>query len=292
MVRLLGIIKVLAILGWDYYLLFIIFGDGVIAAVVTSAIALYVWLGGYLSLFKEGAVRSDRLTAYDRDRLNESRGQLIADVKHTSSVNLSGLKIYLIPGDDDMQATAYGANCVSISRGLFENACSVTLNAVLAHEASHIISFDPEFNRAFFCSVTLLIAALSLMSAASVVIVFLIFILLGSFSSWMGFFLFRGSTKVVRGAFGVVQKLIVVSYRSVIGLISRRAEYRSDRYACTLGYGLQLAHFLEAAGREAPRQLTLTEVLYRSHPPTQLRVARLQEQINNEKRNTYGNTVN
>ena len=74
-----------------------------------------------------------------------------------------------------MNATAYGFNCVSVTRGTFDNADPITLNAVLAHEVSHILNFDAEFNRAVFCSVTLLVGALSVMSFAMVAIIFLIF---------------------------------------------------------------------------------------------------------------------
>ena len=281
MIRLPGILKVLAVLGLDFYILFTSFGDIAIAASITAAISLYVLLGGYLALFKEGAVLSDKLPSHNSARLNEAKAQLVEDVRHTSSVDLSRLKLYLIPGDDDMQATAYGANCISVARGTFENADPITLNAVLAHEVSHIIHSDAEFNRAIFSSIMLVIALLSVMSAASIVVIFLLFLLLSGFGSWIGFLLFRGTTKAVGGIFSLIQKVIVLVYRTLLSLVSRHAEYRSDRYACRLGYGLQLAHFLEIAGVES-RQLTISEAMYRSHPPAQRRIARLEEQLSQE----------
>ena len=33
-----------------------------------------------------------------------------------------------------MQATAYGFNCISVSKGTFDNTDPMTLNAVLGHE--------------------------------------------------------------------------------------------------------------------------------------------------------------
>ena len=60
------------------------------------------------------------------------------------------------------------------------------------------------------------------------------------------------------------------------------AEYRSDLYSARLGYGLQLAHFLSYAAVESNRQLTLTEALYRTHPATPKRVARLEAYVNDE----------
>lgn len=282
MIRLPGIFKVTAVLALDFSVLCGLFNDASIAAIVIGVMALYVWLGGYLVLFKENAIRSDKLSSYDRKRLHAAKNQLTKDVKIISSVNISRLKIYLIPGDDDMQTTAYGANCVSVSRGILNNTDPVMLNAVLAHEVSHIINLDPEFNRAVFCSITLLVGTISVMSAVTMVIIFLIFLLLSCFRSWLGVMVFRGTTKAVGGIFGLLQRGIVAVYRTLLSLASRHAEYRSDLYSCSLGYGLQLAHFLTIVVPESRCHMTLTEALYRSHPPTQKRIARLEKYISNE----------
>ena len=84
-------------------------------------------------MFKEGAVRAEKLSNFERSRFEMSKCQLKEDVKNVSSADISGLKLYLIAGDNDMQATAYGANCVSVSRGTFDNTDPLTLNAVLCH---------------------------------------------------------------------------------------------------------------------------------------------------------------
>lgn len=87
---------------------------------------------------------------------------------------------------------------------------------------------------------------------------------------------FQGTTKVVSGIFSLLQRGVVVVYRSLLSLASRHAEYRSDKYSCMLGYGVQLSHFLALAEPNSQRQLTLTEAMYRSHPPTPKRIARLE----------------
>ena len=202
--------------------------------------------------------------------------QLVADVKSVSGANIFGLKLYLVPGDDDMNATAYGFNCVSVTRGTFDNADPITLNAVLGHEISHILHCDAEFNRAVFCSVTLVVAALSVMSFTAMALIFLVFLVLSCFRSWLGVMAFQGTTKAVGGIFNLLQRGVVVIYRSLLSLASRHAEYRSDKYSCMLGYGVQLSHFLALAEPNSQRQLTLTEAMYRSHPPTPKRIARLE----------------
>ena len=56
MIRLPGILKVASVLLVEFLTVCALFNDPSIAGVVTGIVSLYVWLGGYLSLFKEGAV--------------------------------------------------------------------------------------------------------------------------------------------------------------------------------------------------------------------------------------------
>ena len=282
MSRFCGILKVALVLALDFVAIYSLFENPYITSIAVGVISVYVLFGGYLALLKEGAVISKKIPAFQRNKLEAAKTQLVADVKSVSGANISGLKLYLAPGDD-MNATAYGFNCVSVTRGTFDNADPITLNAVLAHEVSHILNFDAEFNRAVFCSVTLLVGALSVMSFAMMAIIFLIFLVLSCFRSWLGVMAFRGTTKAVGGIFSLLQRGDVMIYRSLLSLASRRAEYRSDKYSCMLGYGVQLSHFLAIAEPANQRQLTLTEAMYRSHPPTPKRIARLEAIVSSEK---------
>ncbi len=277
--RVFGISKVVLILGVDYAAIYSLFENHSLAVVAIGIISLFVVFGGYFSLLKEGAVSSKKLPTYQGNRLNAAKEQLVADVKVESGADINGLKVYLIPGDNDMNATAYGFNCVSVTRGTFENTDPITLKAVMAHEISHILNLDPEFNRAVFCSVTLIIAALNVVSFTTMAIVFLLFLFLNCFRSFLGGMAFRGTTSLVRGLFDLSQRAIVMVYRSLLSLASRHAEYRCDMYACSLGYGLQLSHFLSMTETASQRTLTLSEAIYRSHPPTAKRIARLERKM-------------
>lgn len=283
MIRLFGILKLMVIFAFDFIALYTLTDDVTIATVIIGVIALYVWLGGYISLLKEGAVSSEKLPLHEKIRLDAARRQLAEDVKDVSQTNIARIKIYLLPDNNDMNATAYGANCVSVTRGTFNNADPVTLVAILCHEVSHILHYDAECNRAVFASVTLLLAAFSIMSATVLIVIFLLFLILNCFRSWLGVLAFKGTAKITGGFFSLLQRGIVAIYRSILGLVSRHAEYRCDRYSCSLGYGIQLAHFLSIAAPSSQRQWTLTEALYRSHPPTERRIARLEEQLYNSK---------
>lgn len=282
MVRLPGILKVAAVLSIDFFAVYALFHNATAASATAGAIALYVWLGGYLALFKEGAVRAEKLPRYERSRFEAAKCQLAQDVEHASAADISGLKLYLIVEDRDMQATAYGANCISVSGGAFDHMDPVTLNAVLAHEISHILNFDAEFNRAVFATILLICGAISVVSFTFMAVIFLIFLVCDCFRSWLGVMAFKGTTRAVGGIFSLLQKGIVVLYRCVASCLSRAAEFRSDRYSAQLGYGVQLAHFLSCAAPESNRQLTLTEALYRTHPPAPKRVARLESIVSDE----------
>ena len=283
MKRLPGIVKIITGLTIDFIVIYLSLNSLSAACIITSLVAVYVWLGGYIALLKEGAISHKKAPAYQADRLDAARNQLISDVNSVSDINLSHLKLFIIPGDNGMNATAYGANCVSVTRGILDNVDSITLTAVLGHEASHLIHLDPELNRLVFASVTLITASLSIISAAVAVVIFLAFLILNCFSSYLGVLAFKGTTKVSKGIFGLIQRCVVMIYRVILGLTSRHAEYRCDRYSFSLGYGIQLAHFLSMADRTEVKALTLTDAIYRSHPPTYRRIARLEQQLNTQK---------
>ena len=290
MIRLPGILKVSAVLLTDFLVLSNIFNnDAAIALMVTGAVGLYVWLGGYLSLFKEGAVRWDKLPTYESSRLTDAKLQLTDDVKRVSSADISKMKLYLIPDDYDNQAAAYGANCVSVSAGTLRNSDPLTLNAVLAHEISHILNYDAEFSRAVLATIFLLTGAISIVSFTFVAVILIIFLACNCFKSWFGVMAFKGTTKAVHGFFGFLQTMIVVVYKAVSNLLNRSVEYRCDRYSASLdsSYGLQLANFLSRGAVESGisyRQLSLTEALYRSHPPTPKRIAKLEAYVSENAR--------
>ena len=87
-------------------------------------------VGGYLGLYQEGAVRWDRLPVWERQSLEAAKSQLAQDVRQASGVKLARLKLYLSP-DDTLNATAYGAGCISVTRGTLNSADPLALNGSL-----------------------------------------------------------------------------------------------------------------------------------------------------------------
>lgn len=276
--RLFGILKIAFVLAIDFAGFYAVLQDVAFSLIAVGIITAYVLFGGYIAILKDGAISSKKLPIYQKTKLENAKTQLSADVKAIGGMNISGLKLYLVQ-DDDMNAAAYGCKCVSVTQATIENTDAITLNSVIAHELSHIENFDAEFNRAVFCSVTLLVGVFSVISFIITAVVFLFFAVFNCFRSWLGFAAYQGMKKAVKGTFGFLQRGTVALYRTVIGLLSRHAEYRSDSYSCKLGYGVQLSHFLSLSEPNGERNMTITEAIYRSHPPTPNRIARLEKQL-------------
>lgn len=282
MIRLIGFLKVVAVFLLDFSIICYLSDSALTAIVIIGGMALYALLGGYLTLIREGAIRSDKLPDYEKHLLDAAGIQLKEDVRKFSSADISGLKLYLIPEKDELQAVSYGACCIGITRGMLNVTDPVTLNAVLAHEISHALNFDAEFNRTVFCSVIFLVGIFSVFSAVAMIILFLLFLLLKGFRSWLGIMVFRKAKGTFGCIFRLIQKMIVGLYRFLLSLASRHAEYRSDMYSCKLGYGVQLAHFLAVMDSSSHQQTSRIEALYRSHPPAEKRIARLEKYYKSE----------
>ena len=286
MIRVFGVFKVAFVIIIDFLYIYYIFHDETIAVLISCVIIVYTLLGGYLALFQENAIYSKKLPNFERLRLENAKRQLTKDVKNLSSIDISGIKIYMIDGDDDIQATAYGAKCISVSKGVINHIDPITLNSILAHEISHIINLDPEFNRAIFITVLLACCSISILLFSTIAVVFIIFVIFSLFNSWVGFIAFKGIRKILSTISSILQKCIVLIYRTIVSCISRYSEFRADRYSADLGYGIQLLNFLTYIDSRTTNYISVTEALYRMHPPTTKRILRLEAILNNEPRIT------
>lgn len=281
--RLGGIVKISVALLVDFLLIYDILGVEA-ALIITVGIMLYAWLGEYIALFKDGTVSLNHLDDYERSRLTRVHEYLTEDVKRVSGADISGLRLHVIPSDD-INAYAYGFHNVSITRSVLASCDDMTLCSVLGHEVSHILNMDAVFHRVIFANVTLVIIGLMVVSFISVSflwILFLILCILGICGGLFSMLVFHGIRKLVKGTFTVIQHLVLFIYQTVMGLVSRRCEFRADKYSVQLGYGSQLSYFLTrfAVGQE-PRQKTLNEILYASHPAAYKRVQKIEQYSDN-----------
>lgn len=126
MSRLYGMMKAVLLLGLDFAVFLSLFQSAAAAALVTAGIALYAWLGGYLALWKDGGIGVKKLSAFENHRLEAAKALLVKSVPGTESADLSKLKLYLTPSQE-LNATAYGANVVSVNRGTLNAADPMAL---------------------------------------------------------------------------------------------------------------------------------------------------------------------
>lgn len=287
--RAIGMTKITGILIVDFLLLYYAFG--VEAAIfITAGIMLYGWLGEYTALLKDGAIRTDKLRDYERIKLTQANSCLSDDVRRVSGVDISGLKLHVIPSDS-VNAFAYGFHNIAITRAAL-NACDdITLCSVLGHEISHILNMDAVVNRLIFANVTLMIAGLGIGSFVAVSFVWIVFLALWIMGACRGLFsmlFFRGTNKVVKGSFTMLQHFVLFIYQVVMGLTSRRCEFRADRYSCELGYGPQLSYFLTRfVETQENRKKSLSEILYDSHPAAYKRILRIEQRGTNREGSTH-----
>lgn len=252
-----------------------------IAALLTLGITLYAWLGEYLSLLKDGAIRMDHLRDYERSRISCALENLTEDVQRVSGADISKLRLHVIPSDN-INACAYGFRNIGVTRAMLSNCDDATLCAVLAHEVSHTACMDAVFYRMVFAGVTTLIAGLICLSAASTSVIWIIFAILcalGLCGGLFSMFLFQSFSKLVKGYFTLMQRVVLFVYQAVMACVSRQCEYRADRYSCELGYASQLSYFLQRfveSQETGPR--SLREVIYASHPATYKRIKRIEQQ--------------
>lgn len=277
--KLAGYIKIVTILIVDFAAACNFLGVE-FAILVTAGIALYAWLGEYLSLLKAGAIKMDNLGTYEKSKLTCALDNLSKDVLRHANVDISRLKVSVIPSEC-INAYAYGFRNIGVTRAMLNHCDDATLCAVLGHEVSHIINLDAVISRTVFASVTVIMGALIVLSFCSVSFVWLIFAALCAAKLCGGLFsmfLFQGFSKLIRGSFLLMQHALLFIYQALMGIVSRRHEYRADRFSCELGYGPQLSYFLSRfiEGQES-RQKTLTDIIYASHPATYKRILRIEQ---------------
>ena len=277
--RVSGMIKITAALFVDFLLCSIGLG-AVLAAIVTGGILFYAWIGEYIAVSRDRAIPLEQLSSGDRQRLGRVKAGLTEDVRRFSGEDISRLKLYVIPSDQ-VNAYAYGFRNVAVTRAVLHSCDETTICAVLGHEVAHILCMDAVFHRIIFANVALILGGLiiaSFISMSALWILFLALCLFGVCTSVFSVLIFHGIRKMTKGIFTAVQYTVVFLYQVVMGLISRRCEFRAVRYSCQLGYRSQLRYFLTrfVEGQE-PERRSLHEILYATHPPVRKRLQRIGE---------------
>lgn len=277
-----GWIRIAAVTAVDCLLAYELLGT-VGAAAIVIAVLIYAWLGEQIDLLKDGAVKIENLNEVDKDRMTCLREYLVEDVRRTSNIDLSGLRLHIVPSNVP-NAFTYGFTNIALTRPALESCDDATLCAVLSHEASHLLCLDAVFKRIMFANVTALLLSVSVSCLISMSFLWIGFLVLafmcGFFRGFFGIMLFRGVGKIIKGIYTFIQYGILFIYGSVMGFVSRNSEYRADSYSCRLGYGRELQYYLERFSDQQEQGFqSLHEILYTSHPSTFKRIAKIEQEI-------------
>ncbi len=191
--RILGALKVSAVLILDLSLFLSLFHSPAVAAAGVIGIGIYTFLGGYFALVQEGGVRLDKLPAPTACGSKPRWGGCQTTGRPTATAHGCGSTSSPATAICNPPPTARAASAYPQAR--LTPRTRSRLSAVLGHEAGHIQNLDSEFKRAVFCTVMLAVAGLSVLSAAAVLALFLLFLILSCFRSWLGLFAFHGARK-------------------------------------------------------------------------------------------------
>lgn len=287
--RVRGIIKIGTALTLDAVIMYM-FAGAEAALIFLTGILLYATLGEYIDIMKDRAIRMEKLTACQRMRLQDAKATLVQDVRDTIGTDISRIRFHMLPDNSSINAYAYGFRNIAVTKAALDATDSTSLAAVLGHEICHILSLDAVFNRIIFANIFVVLFSMGLGCMVFTSIVWLVLAIPSFFSrhGCIGFMAANGITRLIRAINTGSQHILVAAYQTIMGIISRKAEYRADTFSAELGYGSQLAYFLERfiAPQDGGR-VTLRELLYSTHPQPYKRIHRLLEHDQHQLQNIW-----
>ena len=247
-----------------------------ISAAGVLGILLFALLSEWIALYADRCVSGERLNLDEQAYLAEARRCLEAD----TGLNLERLKLYVLPDSDRMTARAYGVGRIAVTRGALRCDQGI-LRALLCHELYIGLSGDRLFKRVVFAVVGVAMVALTVCSLAATISLWLVFFFLAMLGlcgkGVLSLFVMHGLSKGVKGFFSLCQRAVLFVYQVCSGLLSRRTEYQADRFTVDAGAGSGMLYFLSRFAEESAGKQTLRDALYDSHPPKDLRIARIRQ---------------
>lgn len=208
----------------------------------------------------------------------------------TMSPNLSKDIELFIYDDDDINAFAIGLRTIAVHKGMLVNDIyDDEIAAILGHEFAHIANGDT------FCTI-LAIQSNAIVSVFRTIFSFLMIVAakIVGFCVALAFETVQGAENgftiadaCVRGLNWLLDKfvLIFVFISVIIAQYSRRQhELAADIFTARLGYGQPMIHFFKRyEGCDSTSNLlSLSHLLYGTHPSMQVRISNLQNSINSD----------
>ncbi|MBQ9111577.1 MAG: M48 family metalloprotease [Oscillospiraceae bacterium] len=207
-------------------------------------------------------------------------------INRSETVGRKRRKIRLwISDNESLNCYTVGRNII-VNRSVLRLGDRTILEALLAHEYSHVLNYDSYFAALLEMNlfIGLCIVGLSLFGAA-VVIVLMMALLFGLiFSSWVGFTAGAIFGKILKGGCGLVSRAFYYISKAFSAFLYRRQEYEADRYTALLGYSRAMVNLfrLEERMEQHAVQVSWIEELLDDHPSNYRRTVqfeRMEEEI-------------
>ena len=206
------------------------------------------------------------------------------------------IKLYYTENEDE-NAFALGRKTIAVTTGGLQNPMfREQLKGILGHEFGHLAHKDTDLlllitvgNMIITIGITILkiiiLAATFLFNAAATIVGWLSH---GDRDHGICVFFLKLGTSIASFLSLVFINLFMRLWTKIGQLLvmkgSRENEYEADAFACLLGYGRELYSFFQSMGGE--EEVSKLGILVSTHPPTALRMERVQNLINDimEKR--------
>lgn len=274
------ILKCVAIMGFNGWFCYYLTDNWQMTILVLGCVIMYAFfLGEIFITIKDEAILLDRLDHMYQNKLSVGVELMLKQYERVYRKKRK-LKVYLIPNDSQFNAYAFGFRKIGITSDALTAMDSYSIAAVLSHELGHIERLDVCVKRLLFANmfgilITLGIAEVMWAIIALVICIGIAWLLDNCLGFYIGIGIFKGFTKIGKGILSV--GLVVM--QAIIAFLDRKNEYNADEFACSLGFGTQLAMVLDRyIGETAPAQ-SLSDIMYATHPKTRKRVARIEKKL-------------
>lgn len=204
------------------------------------------------------------------------------------------IKLYYTENEDE-NAFALGRKTIAVTTGGLQNPMfREQLKGILGHEFGHLAHKDTDLlllitvgNMIITIGITILkiiiLAATFLFNAAATIVGWLSH---GDRDHGICVFFLKLGTSIASFLSLVFINLFMRLWTKIGQLLvmkgSRENEYEADAFACLLGYGRELYSFFQSMGGE--EEVSKLGILVSTHPPTALRMERVQNLINEQER--------
>ena len=187
------------------------------------------------------------------------------------------IKLYYTENEDE-NAFALGRKTIAVTTGGLQNPMfREQLKGILGHEFGHLAHKDTDL------LLLITVAATFLFNAAATIVGWLSH---GDRDHGICVFFLKLGTSIASFLSLVFINLFMRLWTKIGQLLvmkgSRENEYEADAFACLLGYGRELYSFFQSMGGE--EEVSKLGILVSTHPPTALRMERVQNLINEQER--------